>query len=441
MDDNGTTTSKDVVKALCLLKDVKQSTRETFLDAEVYRRRVAEQKDLVEAHHLKLQNLLYEKDNLLREIKRCRGFPTKELDKIEFKDGVLPVLVDDDRHKRHLQRLDDELSDRKALLQHQQHLKTQISSVEDATQSKHALLDALPAHLAAIEEASRPLQALLSVPISDSRDRHQAAKALPTPLYLLFCELDAYLSIHAGSGAVGIADSKAGPLSKLKLKSTRGKEGPVDSPRFPTLLRRLFATDSGLQTPPGVSYAFETADGAEVPMEFPTDVKARPYVWAQWISGLTSVGHRLEPSIRHLRQRYAAQHALYAHLDALKDKRVQVHPSIAHVSVQTKLTSFAKLSKRDDVTMAAFPEPADGATYFRAAFAPPGDLGRVVALVQISPDYPTVRPRFVLQHDLASTVVPTTNQLKVRELSYTVTRIYGLVDMMIMSMGRTWLRK
>ncbi|KAF0713480.1 hypothetical protein AaE_011790, partial [Aphanomyces astaci] len=102
-----------------------------------------------------------------------------------------------------------------------------------------------------------------------------------------------------------------------------------------------------------------------------------------------------------------------------KDKRVQVHPSIAHVSVQTKLTSFAKLSKRDDVTMAAFPEPADGATYFRAAFAPPGDLGRVVALVQISPDYPTVRPRFVLQHDLASTVVPTTNQLKVRELSYT----------------------
>ncbi|RHZ41470.1 hypothetical protein DYB31_002451 [Aphanomyces astaci] len=114
MDDNGTTTSKDVVKALCLLKDVKQSTRETFLDAEVYRRRVAEQKDLVEAHHLKLQNLLYEKDNLLREIKRCRGFPTKELDKIEFKDGVLPVLVDDDRHKRHLQRLDDELSDRKA---------------------------------------------------------------------------------------------------------------------------------------------------------------------------------------------------------------------------------------------------------------------------------------------------------------------------------------
>ncbi|ETV69347.1 hypothetical protein, variant 2 [Aphanomyces astaci] len=367
MDDNGTTTSKDVVKALCLLKDVKQSTRETFLDAEVYRRRVAEQKDLVEAHHLKLQNLLYEKDNLLREIKRCRGFPTKELDKIEFKDGVLPVLVDDDRHKRHLQRLDDELSDRKALLQHQQHLKTQISSVEDATQSKHALLDALPAHLAAIEEASRPLQALLSVPISDSRDRHQAAKALPTPLYLLFCELDAYLSIHAGSGAVGIADSKAGPLSKLKLKSTRGKEGPdaatpddadsatppppkrpktsttdhdafipspqsvvlqlglpdkptsttkvvfqylprlgvvvVDSPRFPTLLRRLFATDSGLQTPPGVSYAFKTADGAEVPMEFPADVKARPYVWAQWISGLTSVGHRLEPSVRHVMAR------------------------------------------------------------------------------------------------------------------------------------------
>ncbi|RHY93593.1 hypothetical protein DYB35_000006 [Aphanomyces astaci] len=442
MDDNGTTTSKDVVKALCLLKDVKQSTRETFLDAEVYRRRVAEQKDLVEAHHLKLQNLLYEKDNLLREIKRCRGFPTKELDKIEFKDGVLPVLVDDDRHKRHLQRLDDELTDRKAppdlcKLCFRSPYRTPATAIKQRKRCRrHYAATSDDADSATPPPPKRP---------KTSTTDHDAF--IPSPQSVV-------LQVRRH---LGLPDKPTSTTKVVFQYLPRLGVVVVDSPRFPTLLRRLFATDSGLQTPPGVSYAFETADGAEVPMEFPADVKARPYVWAQWISGLTSVGHRLEPSVRHLRQRYAAQHALYAHLDALKDKRVQVHPSIAHVSVQTKLTSFAKLSKRDDVTMAAFPEPADGATYFRAAFAPPGgryiqciafcdvvagvDLGRVVALVQISPDYPTVRPRFVLQHDLASTVVPTTNQLKVRELSYTVTRIYGLVAMMIMLIGRTWLRK
>jgi THO complex subunit 5 len=66
---------KRVAKALLLLQKVKSSSREAFLEAESWRKRVAEQKNIVEAHHLKLQNLMYEKDHLLREIQRCRGFP------------------------------------------------------------------------------------------------------------------------------------------------------------------------------------------------------------------------------------------------------------------------------------------------------------------------------------------------------------------------------
>ncbi|ETV96833.1 hypothetical protein, variant 1 [Aphanomyces invadans] len=488
MDDNATSTSNDVVRALCLLKDIKQSTRETFLDAEGYRRRVAEQKDLVEAHHLKLQNLLYEKDHLLREIRRCKGYPTKELDQIQFKDGPLPVLVDADSHDKHLKRLDDELADRKAQLQHQQDLKAQIAAVDEAVQAKHALLDTVPAHIAAIEEATRPLQALLSIPISESTQRHRDAKVLPAPLYSLFCELDAFLSIHPGTGTVAIGEAKVGSLSKLRIKSRKSTSAAapekieaddtaappdakrakltdphdaapfvpapqslvlelylptaagaasasdshktkvlfmylpqlrvvvVEAPRYPALLRNLFAADSGTDFPnqPAIAYAFEASDGMEVPMAFPTDVKARPYVWAQWITGLSSTG-RIEPSIRHvmarLRHRYTIQHALYGHLDALKEKRVDLSPSseLASASVKTKLHSWSKVA-RDDISV--FPDYVDGTLYFRASLVPPGDVGRVVAFVEISPEYPKVAPRFVVQKDVALAALPTADQLK-----------------------------
>lgn len=61
-------------RALLLLRSVKAGLRDTFLASDEWKTRVQEQKDRVEAHQLKLQNLLYEKDHLAREIRRCRGF-------------------------------------------------------------------------------------------------------------------------------------------------------------------------------------------------------------------------------------------------------------------------------------------------------------------------------------------------------------------------------
>jgi hypothetical protein len=61
-------------RALLLLRGLKAGLRDTFLASDAWKARVQEQKDRVEAHQLKLQNLLYEKDHLAREIRRCRGF-------------------------------------------------------------------------------------------------------------------------------------------------------------------------------------------------------------------------------------------------------------------------------------------------------------------------------------------------------------------------------
>ncbi|KAE8912215.1 hypothetical protein PF003_g3913 [Phytophthora fragariae] len=56
-------------RVLQLLSAMKSRLRDTFLEADARRGRVQEQKDVVEAHQLQLQNLL-------REIRRCRGFST-----------------------------------------------------------------------------------------------------------------------------------------------------------------------------------------------------------------------------------------------------------------------------------------------------------------------------------------------------------------------------
>ena len=106
-------TSQRRWRVVLLLSAMKSGLRDTFLAAGARRTCVQEQKDVAEAHQLQLQNLLYEKDHLMREIGRCRGFAAKEMDKIEFVDGDVPITADGDGHRQHLAQLTQELHLRK----------------------------------------------------------------------------------------------------------------------------------------------------------------------------------------------------------------------------------------------------------------------------------------------------------------------------------------
>ncbi|KAG1688071.1 hypothetical protein DVH05_004388 [Phytophthora capsici] len=188
-------------RVLLLLSHMKSGLRETFLEADARRTRVQEQKDVAETHQLQLQNLLYEKDHLLREIRRCRGFSTKEMDKIEFADGNLPIKVDADVHRQHLDQLTQELHARKRLQEELKEIKLKIAKVEDATETKQAFLNALPDHLAGIEAATAGLQKYMGEPVTAQRSKHRTAEMeLPTPLYALYCELEAYQSASGDAG-------------------------------------------------------------------------------------------------------------------------------------------------------------------------------------------------------------------------------------------------
>ncbi|RLN69689.1 hypothetical protein BBJ28_00018550 [Nothophytophthora sp. Chile5] len=217
-------------RVLLLLGAIKAGLRDTFLVADERKARVQEKKDVAEAHQLQLQNLLYEKDHLLREIRRCRGFSTKEMDKIEFANEDLPIAVDADVHRSHLDQLTEELHARKRLQAELKALKEKIAKVEAATETKQSFLDTLPQQLTGIEAATTGLQSYMGEPISAQRDRqHSAGVELPTPLYALYCELEAYQTASGDAGkqlTLEIVDSVG--LSQARSFRKRGFPSALD---------------------------------------------------------------------------------------------------------------------------------------------------------------------------------------------------------------------
>ncbi|ETP46002.1 hypothetical protein F442_07692 [Phytophthora nicotianae P10297] len=265
-------------RVLLLLSAMKSGLRDTFLEADSRRTRVQEQKDVAEAHQLQLQNLLYEKDHLLRKIRRCRGFSTKEMDKIEFADGPLPIKVDPDVHRQHLDQLTQELHARKRLQTELKELKLKIAKVEDATETKQAFLNALPDHLAGIEAATTGLQKYMGEPVTAQRNRHQAAGTeLPTPLYALYCELEAYQT----------ASGEAGKQLQLEIVDSIGVKhtGAYRKRGFPAALERQEHTPAKrLKAPsrsPSASVNTATPPQSRAPSRSPsikrgTDTSAEP---------------------------------------------------------------------------------------------------------------------------------------------------------------------
>lgn len=61
-------------KGSLLLSELKAAARNTLLAVERQRQEVATARDALDAHHLQLQNLLYEKNHLQREIQECQDF-------------------------------------------------------------------------------------------------------------------------------------------------------------------------------------------------------------------------------------------------------------------------------------------------------------------------------------------------------------------------------
>ena len=95
----------------------------------------------MDAIHLRLQNKLYEQHYLQNEIKRCQDFTTTEMNKIELMtDADVPQSAwgssDGNKHKKHLARLQHELSERKRLKKEVSDLKIKTKATGSMTAEK-----------------------------------------------------------------------------------------------------------------------------------------------------------------------------------------------------------------------------------------------------------------------------------------------------------------
>jgi THO complex subunit 5 len=204
-----------------LFLELKSANRSTFLATESTKQSVQDKKKEMAAHHLRLQNLLYEKNYLLREIKRCKDFTTIEMDKIDLMaDSEVEMDSAPDEYHKQLVRLEHELAERKRLKDQLHDLKAEIKTTESETADKTRFLNGLPDQLKAIEKSTEPLQEYISLPVSQQMQRHANAQSLPSTLYVLYCQLDSYAQNSGGDVVIEITTSNAPNMKKILEAST-----------------------------------------------------------------------------------------------------------------------------------------------------------------------------------------------------------------------------
>ena len=98
-------------RASLLMASLKIHTSKVFSEIDERHKQVQEKKRELEAYNLQLQNLMYEKNHLSQEIKRCQGFNSKELKKIGL-DKEFEMVADLEHHKRQMKILTDEMKSR-----------------------------------------------------------------------------------------------------------------------------------------------------------------------------------------------------------------------------------------------------------------------------------------------------------------------------------------
>lgn len=152
----------------------------------------------VDAADLKLQNLQYEKNYFLREIRQSRDYPPDKpvelLAEADFRAAAaaakpplhVPSKPSDDPHAYHLARLQLELQQRQQLCEARDALLAERRRLEETIASRKAFLEGMSAQLHSITRISMPLQDLLKIDITRRWHESQQFTRLPPVLKVLF---------------------------------------------------------------------------------------------------------------------------------------------------------------------------------------------------------------------------------------------------------------
>jgi len=481
------------------LVELKASSRATFLAVDLMRQHVADHKRKLDRQHLQLQNLIYKKQHLLREMKLCRDFKTREVSKIEKDEGLSIVVEEDDlagdaKHQDRLALLTSEMQERKSLEESLAQAKDRRDNLIRTLEEKRTLFASLPEQLRALRTACQPLQTLFGMPEAQTKILHDRTKELSEPLYVLFRQLEALQGTLDNGVVVHVAieDSTSPSAGKDDGTEPGGEEGrrgrkrakttqnswesgtmtraspaslssevdelavilqitlPVSQSvtqthrvRFQRMvaynvvtaeaeglashtLALLFPDDTGRDFPSAAHFQVLQAAGIHGAEQkgavYPEHWAARPFMWAQWISGLACLparAHfRLEPSsrmvVQRITQRLQSQYALERQIAQLQSNLgwIPVHPSArgsfpdtAHCAIG--LQGWQEEAAGDQAwrqfsaTGAMLEEqtqPDDnfGCRLFTGTFQR-GKNDAVSVQVLVSPGYPDVAPKISLR--------------------------------------------
>lgn len=176
-----------------------------------------------------LQNLLYEKAHLIREIQKCADYPTPEFDRIHFVgfDELIKatpelqnyvtknntknnnnnvsssstVTIQDftiSEHTVNRYRLNHELQLRKQMEVQVEEQKQKLASLRQKLQEKRAILDSIPNYMKDYEKMITPLATKLgidNITNSGTLSRYNRAINLPRPLYTLYNHMEGLIQL------------------------------------------------------------------------------------------------------------------------------------------------------------------------------------------------------------------------------------------------------
>lgn len=177
-----------------VLLELKEVNRTVWEQTAALKARSAAANQEVDVADLKLQNLQYEKNYFLREIRLARDLPPEKpidlLSREAFEAAAPPEIKgrreQDDPHAYHLARLELELQQRSALCERRDVLQQEKAALEASLAGRRAFLEGMQGELASITRIARPLQDLLRQRLTTRWIELRQLKLLPPPLRRLF---------------------------------------------------------------------------------------------------------------------------------------------------------------------------------------------------------------------------------------------------------------
>ncbi|KAF5269587.1 hypothetical protein FQR65_LT05925 [Abscondita terminalis] len=209
--DSAMKVSEKAMQAAACVVTLKKLNRLDKVRITTAREALNVEKQKVDSTNLQYQNLLYEAAHLSSEFKKCKQFKSKDedIELVSIEEFLKEApdtktkpfrkhedLDDVQKHELHLARLEWELTQRKKLAQlcnTFEDEKKQIAA--DILKTKNRLGGLVP-KLAAVLEATKPLQDYLGLPIEKTYIEHKQASLLPNPLYLFYSNADAFKKVY-----------------------------------------------------------------------------------------------------------------------------------------------------------------------------------------------------------------------------------------------------